>query len=135
MHDDLTTRPYGYTLIAGRLSHCNKYLHFIGGYRLYQFTALPFSIATVFREFTKVPKELKLMAFAEGISIHQYIDGWLMTNSQQHCQGYTHWVVHVVERPGLDHKFLKIRFSSNSTDRVYGYNSTSNLMLYKLMSL
>ena len=26
----------------------NKYLRFIGGYRFYQFTALPFSIATVF---------------------------------------------------------------------------------------
>ena len=83
-----------------------------------------------FLEFTKVAKDLKLMALAEGISICQYIDGWLMiTNSKQQCQGYTHWVVHVVERPGLDHKFLKIRFISNSTNQIYGYNSTSNSML------
>ena len=44
-----------------------------------------------FLEFTKVAKELKLMALAEGINIRQYIDGWLMTtNSKQQCQGYTH---------------------------------------------
>ena len=39
-----------------------------------------------------VAKEVKLMALAEGISIRQYIDGWLMTtNSKQQGQGYTHW--------------------------------------------
>ena len=55
-----------------------------GGYRFYQFTALPCNMATVplqFTKITKVAKEVKLMAFAEGISIRQYIGGWLMKTS------------------------------------------------------
>ena len=47
-----------------------------GGYRFYQFTALPCNMATVPLQFTKVAKVVKLMARAEGISIRQYIDGW-----------------------------------------------------------
>ena len=100
-------------------------LRFIGGYRFYQFTALPFSIATVFLEFTKVAKELKLMALAEGISIRQYIDGWLMTtNSKPQCQGYTHWGC-ILSRAWVGSQISKIRFISNSINRSYGYNSTS----------
>ena len=51
----------------------NKYLCFIGGYRFYQFTALPCSMATVPHQFTMVAREVKLMALAEGISIRHYI--------------------------------------------------------------
>ena len=92
----------------------NKYLRFFGGYRFYQFTALPFSIATVCLELTKVAKELKLMALAEGISIRQYIDGWLMTtNSKQQCQGYTHWGC-ILSRAWFGSQISKISFISNS---------------------
>ena len=37
----------------------------------FQFTALPFGLATAPLEFTKVVKEVKLMAQARGIRIHQ----------------------------------------------------------------
>ena len=74
-----------------------KGFRFNRGYRFYQFTALPFSIATVFLEFTMVAKEVKLMALTEGISVHQFIDGWIMrTNSKQQCQENTHWLVYLV---------------------------------------
>ena len=43
-----------------------------------QFTALPFGLATAPLEFTKVVKEVKLMAQARGIRIHQYLDDWLL---------------------------------------------------------
>ena len=92
----------------------NKYLRLSGGYRFYQFTALPCNMATVPLQFTKVAKEVKLMARAEGISIRQYIDGWLMrTNSKQQCQDITLWLVH----PGLDHKLQRISFISNSCNQ------------------
>ena len=59
-----------------------------GGYRFYQFTALPCNMATVPLQFTKVAKVVKLMARAEGISIRQYIDGWLMrTNLKNRIVG------------------------------------------------
>ena len=44
----------------------------------YQFKALPFGLATAPLEFTKVVKEVKLMAQAQGIWIHQYLDDWLL---------------------------------------------------------
>ena len=44
-----------------------------------------------------VAKEVKLMALAEGISIRQYIDSWLMRMSKQQCQESTHWLVHLVK--------------------------------------
>ena len=48
-----------------------KYLRFFLGSKAYQFTALPFGLATAPLEFTKVVKEVKLMAQARGIRIHQ----------------------------------------------------------------
>ena len=58
-------------------------------------------MATVPLQFTKVAKEVKLVAGAEGISIRQYIDGWLMrTNLKQQCQENTYWLGHLVENLG-----------------------------------
>ena len=44
----------------------------------YQFRALPFGLSTAPMEFTCVVKEVKLMAQARGIRIHQYLDDWLI---------------------------------------------------------
>ena len=54
-----------------------KYLRFHLNKVNYQFKALPFGLATAPLEFTKVVKEVKLMAQAWGIRIHQYLDDWL----------------------------------------------------------
>ena len=73
-----------------------KYLRFNVGDRSYQFTALPFRIATALLEFTMVAKEVKLMALAEGIRIHQYIDDWQMrAKTKQQCQANTHRLIHL----------------------------------------
>ena len=55
-----------------------KYLRFFLNSKAYQFTALPFGLATAPLEFTKVVKEVKLMAQTRGIRIHQYLDDWLL---------------------------------------------------------
>ena len=55
-----------------------KYLRFFLYNQTFQFTALPFGLATAPLEFTKVVKELKLMAQARGIRIHKYLDNWLL---------------------------------------------------------
>ena len=55
-----------------------KYLRFFLNSKAYQFTALPFGLATAPLEFTKVVKEVKLMAQSRGIRIHQYLDNWLL---------------------------------------------------------
>ena len=67
-----------------------KYLRFFLGSEAYQFTALPFGLATAPLEFTKVVKEVKLMAQARGIRIHQYLDDWLVrAPDQETCQLHT----------------------------------------------
>ena len=55
-----------------------KYLRFFLNSKAYQFTALPFRLATAPLEFTKVVKEVKLMAQTRSIRIHQYLDDWLL---------------------------------------------------------
>ena len=55
-----------------------KFLRFFLHGQAYQFTALPFGLSTAPLEFTKVAKEVKLMAQARGIRIHQYLDDWLL---------------------------------------------------------
>ena len=55
-----------------------KYLRFFLYNQTFQFTALPFGLATAPLEFAKVVKEVKLIAQARGIRIHQYLDDWLL---------------------------------------------------------
>ena len=55
-----------------------KYLRFFLFNQTFQFTFLPFGLATAPLEFTKVVKEVKLMAQAKGSRIHQYLDDWFL---------------------------------------------------------
>ena len=67
-----------------------KYLRFHMNKVSYHFTSLPFGLATAPLEFTKVVKEVKLMAQARGIRIHQYLDDWLLrAPSQEICLQHT----------------------------------------------
>ena len=67
-----------------------KYLRFFLNSKAYQFTALPFGLATAPLEFTKVVKEGKLMAQTRGIRIHQYLDDWLLrAPCPEICQQHT----------------------------------------------
>ena len=55
-----------------------KYLRFHFQNQSYQFRVLPFGLSTALMEFTCVVKEVKLMAQARDIRIHQYLDDWLI---------------------------------------------------------
>ena len=67
-----------------------KYLRFHLNNQSYQFTSLPFCLSTAPLEFTKVVKEVKLMAQARGIRIHQYLDDWLVrAPCQEICLRHT----------------------------------------------
>ena len=54
-----------------------KFLRFKVGLTVYQFTSTPFGLATIPRQFTKLVKEVKIMAGREGLLIHQYLDDWI----------------------------------------------------------
>ena len=97
-----------------------KYLCFNVGDRCYQFTALPFGIATAPLEFM-VAKEVKLMAL-EVIRIHQYIDDWLMkAKTQQQCQENTHRLSHLVQSLGWIINFEKSDLIPTQEIEFWGY--------------
>ena len=60
-----------------------KYLRFCYNSQVFQFTSLPFGLATAPQVFTMIVKEVKLMALSRGLRIHQYLDDWLIRSQSQ----------------------------------------------------
>ena len=78
-----------------------KYLRFHLNGRTYQFTALPFGLFTAPLEFTKVVKEVKLMAQSRGIRIQQYLDDWLVrAPCRETCKRHTQTLLDLCRRLG-----------------------------------
>ena len=78
-----------------------KYLRFFLYNQTFQFTALPLGLATAPLEFTKVVKEVKLMAQARGIRIHQYLDDWLLrTPCPETCLQHTQTLLSLCQQLG-----------------------------------
>ena len=64
-----------------------KYLRFCHKSQVFQFTSLPFRLATAPQVFTIIVKEVKLMALTRGIRLHQYLDDLLVSaQSQEEAQ-------------------------------------------------
>ena len=51
--------------------------------QVFQFTSLPFGLATVPQVFTIIVKEVKLMALSRGLKLHQYLDDSLIRSQSQ----------------------------------------------------
>ena len=63
-----------------------KYLRFQTKKGVFQFRALPFGVATAPLEFTWIVKEVKLIAQARNLRIHQYLDDWLLRSpTKEQC--------------------------------------------------
>ena len=50
---------------------------------VFQFRALLFGVAAAPLEFTRIVKEVKLIAQARNLRIHQYLDDWLLRSPTQ----------------------------------------------------
>ena len=71
-----------------------KYLRFCHKSQVFQFTSLPFGLATAPQVFTMIIKEVKLMALTRGIRLHQYLDiSLIRVQSQEEAQVNTQTVV------------------------------------------
>ena len=82
-----------------------KYLRFHLNKVNFQFTSLPFGLAMALLEFTKVVKEVKLMAQARGIRIHQYLDDWLLrAPCQATCLQHTRILLALCQELGSKHE-------------------------------
>ena len=55
-----------------------KYLHFVVNKKVYQFTCLPFGLATSPREFTKLLRPVVSLLRQQGVKLHVYLDDWLI---------------------------------------------------------
>ena len=99
-----------------------KYLRFFLGRKAYQFTALPFGLATAPLEFTKVVKEVKLMAQARGIRIHQYLDDWLVrAPDQETCQLHTQTLLALCHEQGWVVNMEKSELTPQQVFNFVGY--------------
>ena len=63
--------------------HSRKYLRFCHRSQVFQFTSLPFGLATAPQVFTMILKEVKLMALSRGLRLHQYLDDWLIRSQSR----------------------------------------------------
>ena len=83
------------------LPNSRKYLRFCYKSQVFQFTSLPFRLATAPQVFTMVVKEVKLMALSRGLRLHQYLDDWLIrSQSQEEAQVNTQAVVDLTQSLG-----------------------------------
>ena len=81
-----------------------KYLRFQTKKGVFQFQALPFGVATAPLEFTRIVKEVKLIAQAKNLRIHQYLDDWLLRSpTKDQCLKDSENLVKFVPRTRLAH--------------------------------
>ena len=99
-----------------------KYLRFFLFHQTFQFTALPFGLATAPLEFTKVVKEVKLMAQAKGIRIHQYLDDWLLrAPSSEICLQHTQTLLALCRQLGWVVNMTKSELVPKQVFNFVGY--------------
>ena len=95
-----------------------KYLRFCHRSQVFQFTSLPFGLATAPQVFTMIIKEVKLMALSRGLRLHQYLDDWLIrSQSQEEAQLNTQAVVDVTQSLG----WIIIQEKSELTPQVFSF--------------
>ena len=106
------------------ISHrSRKYLRFHIKRQTFQFTALPFGLSTAPLEFTKVVKEVKLMAQARGIRIHQYLDDWLLrAPCQEMCLRHTRTLLDLCRSLGWVVNMDKSELIPQQTFDFVGYH-------------
>ena len=109
-------------------SRLRKYLRFSLNKQTFQFTALPFGLATAPLEFTKVVKEVKLMAQARGIWIHQYLDDWLLrAQSQETCLQDTQTLLALCQKLGW---VVNMRKSELDPQQIFNFVGYRDVLIW-----
>ena len=108
-----------------------KYLRFCYKAQVFQFTSLPFGLATAPQVFTMIVKEVKLMALSRGLRIHQYLDDWLIrSQSQEEAQVDTQAVVDLTQSLGwiINQKKSELKLTQVFSFVGYEYHLDSALV-------
>ena len=91
-------------------------------YLSYQFRSLPFGLSTAPMEFTGMVKEVKLMAQARGIRIHQYLDDWLIpASTKESCHQGTQSLLALCQELGWVVNLQKSELDPKQVFEFVGY--------------
>ena len=100
-----------------------KYLRFCHKGIIYQFTSLPFGLATAPLVFKNLVKEVKLIALQQEIRLHQYLDDWLIrVPSKQVCIEQTQKLLKLVKHLGFVVNFKKSELIPSQRFDFLGYH-------------
>ena len=103
-----------------------KYLRFVVNKKVYQFTCLPFGLATSPREFTKLLRPIVSLLRQQGVKLHVYLDNWLIRadtpeEAQLHSQTtikvlqFLGWIINFEKSdltPSQDFQFIGMQFNT-----------------------
>ena len=103
-----------------------KYLRFVVNKKVYQFTCLPFGLATSPREFTKLLRPVVSLLRQQGVKLHVYLDDWLIRadtpeEAQLHAQTtikvlqFLGWIINFEKSdltPSQDFQFIGMPFNT-----------------------
>ena len=103
-----------------------KYLRFVVNKKVYQFTCLPFGLATSPREFTKLLRPVISLLRQQGVKLHVYLDDWLIRadtpeEAQLHAQTTIKvlqilgWIINFEKSdltPSQDFQFIGMQFNT-----------------------
>ena len=78
-----------------------KFLRFMVNGQVYQFTCLPFGLATSPREFTKLLRPVVQLLRLQGIRLHVYLDDWLIrADSPEEVSDHARLVIQLLQHLG-----------------------------------
>ena len=98
----------------------------------YQFTSLPFGLATAPLIFTSIVKEVRLLALQQGIRIHQYLDDWLIhAPSKEECHKQTQKLLNLIQELGFLVNHKKSELVPSQRFDFLGYHFLLDLGLVK----
>ena len=110
----------------------HKYLRFFHKGVSYQFTSLPFGLATAPLIFTSIVKEVRLLALQQGIRIHQYLDDWLIcAPSKEECHQQTQKLLNLIQELGFLVNHKKSELVPSQRFDFLGYHFLLDLGLVK----
>ena len=100
-----------------------KFLRFHHQGNSYQFTSLPFGLATAPRVFTSLVKEVKLLALKQDIRLHQYLDDWLIrAPSQAESKEHTANLLSLIQSLGFIVNHQKSELVPQQRFKFIGYH-------------
>ena len=102
------------------------YLRFVVNKKVYQFTCLPFGLATSPRKFTKLLRPVAVLLRQRGVKLHVYLDDWLIRadtpeQAQLHAQTtirvlqFLGWIINFEKSdltPSQEFQFIRMQFNT-----------------------